>query len=172
MDPAHFTTAPGLSWSASLLLTKQVLEIPTDPNMHIFFDRGMRGGISMVANPFAQANNEFMDNFNSSLPRSEIKFYDANNQYGWAMEHFLPTHGFEWVEVETMSLEGWREFILNQSKDQEIGYFFEVDLHYPVNLHDDHDNFPLAPEHLDIKEEMLSQYQKDLAKELEVKVGG
>ena len=172
LDPAHFTTAPGLSWSASLLLTKQVLEIPTDPNMHIFFDRGMRGGISMVANPFAQANNEFMDNFNSSLPRSEIKFYDANNQYGWAMEHFLPTHGFEWVEVETMSLEGWREFILNQSKDQEIGYFFEVDLHYPVNLHDDHDNFPLAPEHLDIKEEMLSQYQKDLGKELEVKVGG
>ena len=172
LDPAHFTTAPGLSWSASLLLTKQVLEIPTDPNMHIFFDRGMRGGISLVANPFAQANNEFMDNFNSSLPRSEIKFYDANNQYGWAMEHFLPTHGFEWVEVETMSLEGWREFILNQSKDQEIGYFFEVDLHYPVNLHDDHDNFPLAPEHLDIKEEMLSQYQKDLGKELEVKVGG
>ena len=31
LDPAHFTTAPGLSWSAALLLTKQILEIPTDP---------------------------------------------------------------------------------------------------------------------------------------------
>ena len=112
----------------------------------------MRGGISLVANPFAQANNEFMDNFNSSLPRSEIKFYDANNQYGWAIEQFLPTHGFEWIEVETMNLEGWREFILNQRKDQETGYFLEVDLDYPVNLHDEHDNFPLTPEHLDIKE--------------------
>jgi len=152
LDPAHFTTAPGLSWSAALLLTKQILEIPTDPNMHIFFDRAMRGGISMVSNPFAQANNEFMDDFNPSLTRSEIKFYDANNQYGCAMSDPLPTHGFEWIEVETMNLEGWREFILNQRKDQETGYFLEVDLDYPVNLHDEHDNFPLTPEHLDIKE--------------------
>ena len=40
LDPAHFNTSPGLSWSACLLLTKQKLEIPTDPKMHLFFDRG------------------------------------------------------------------------------------------------------------------------------------
>ena len=69
LDPAHFTTAPGLSWSAALLKTKQVLEIPTDPNMHIFFDRGMRGGISFVSFPYAVANNEGMDTYNTSLKR-------------------------------------------------------------------------------------------------------
>ena len=40
LDPAHFTTSPGLSWSACLRTTKQKLEIPTDPKMHLFFDRG------------------------------------------------------------------------------------------------------------------------------------
>ena len=44
LDPAHYNTAPGLSWSAALLLTGQRLEIPTDPDMHIFFDKGLRGG--------------------------------------------------------------------------------------------------------------------------------
>ena len=68
--------------------------------------------------------------------------------------------------MKTMNLDGWREFILNQSKDQETGYFLEVDFDYPVDLHDD---IPLAPEH---QKEMLSQYQKNLAKNLGVKVGG
>ena len=172
LDPAHFTTAPGLSWSAALLKTKQVLEIPTDPNMHIFFDRGMRGGISFVSFPYAVANNEGMDTYNTSLKRSEIKFYDANNQYGYAMRQPLPTHGFEWVETETMNIEAWKDFIMNQTMDQEIGYFFDVDLEYPPHLHDKHDNFPLAPEHFVINNEMISQYQQDLAQDLDVKVGG
>ena len=38
LDPAHYNTAPSLSWSAALLYTKQRLEIPRDPNMHLFFD--------------------------------------------------------------------------------------------------------------------------------------
>ena len=45
-------------------------------------------------------------------------------------------------------------------------------MEYPKELHDKHDIFPLAPEHLDIKKEMLSSYQNELAEELGVKVGG
>jgi len=42
----------------------------------------------------------------------------------------------------------------------ENGYILEVDLEYPKNLHDDHNDYPLAPEKLDIKPEMLSAYNK------------
>ena len=47
LDPAHFTTSPGLSWSACLRTTKQKLEIPTDPKMHLFFDRGQFNFLSL-----------------------------------------------------------------------------------------------------------------------------
>ena len=49
LDPVHFNTCPGLSWSACMRLTGQELEIPTDPKMHLFFDRGLTGGPSHVA---------------------------------------------------------------------------------------------------------------------------
>ena len=53
LDPAHFTTAPGLSWTAALKYTGVKLEIPMDPDMHMFFDRGLTGGISIVADHYA-----------------------------------------------------------------------------------------------------------------------
>ena len=48
----------------------------------------------------------------------------------------------------------------------------EVDLDYPEELHDLHDTFPLAPENLNIHKNMLSTYQKQLAVDLGVKIGG
>ena len=93
---------------------------------------------------------------------------DCNNQYGWAMSQYLPTGGFEWVNAEDWTTEK----IMNLEDEEEVGYIFEVDLNYPKELHDTHDTYPLAPEHLDIQEEMLSEYQKQLAKELGIKVGG
>ena len=43
LDPAHFTTAPGLSWAACLKYTNVKLEIPTDADMHLFFNKGLCG---------------------------------------------------------------------------------------------------------------------------------
>ena len=112
------------------------------------------------------------DTFDVDVLRAYIAMFDANNQYGWAMRQHLPTHGFKWVELNTRSTEYWRNFILEQKDDQSTGYFFEVDLEYPEELHDTHDQYPLAPEHVEIKESMLSDYQKKLAKDLNMKVGG
>ena len=173
LDPAHYNTAPSLSWSAALLYTKQRLEIPRDPNMHLFFDKGMRGGASQVATPWAQANHEGIEEkFNKEFKRAYIVMFDCNNQYGWAMSEFLPTGGFKWFKMKSESLQYWRNFILQQNDCQENGFFFEVDLEYPEHLHDNHDQYPLAPEHLEIKEEMLSEFQRKLAANLNVKVGG
>ena len=172
LDPAHFITAPGLSWSAALLLTKQRLEIPVDPDMHLFFDKGLSGGASQVASPYAKANHEHLKDFDIEVLRAYIAMFDCNNQYGHAMRQYLPTHGFKWVELETLCPDFWTNFVLQQEDCQDTGYFFEVDLVYPKELHDTHDQYPLAPEHLEIKESMLSDYQKKLAQELNVKVGG
>ena len=172
LDPAHFNTAPGLSWSAALLHTMQRLEIPTDPDMHLFFDKGLSGGASQIANPYAKANHESFEHFDQQVERAYISMFDCNNQYGWAMSQYLPTHGFKWVKLDTECSEFWTEYVLQQEDCQDTGYFFEVDLEYPEELHDTHDQYPLAPEHLEIKEDMLSDFQKKLAQDLDVKVGG
>ena len=50
--------------------------------------------------------------------------------------------------------------------DAEVGYFLEVDLEYPPELHDLHSDYPLAPEKMRISHTMLSPYQHDLKEEL------
>jgi len=48
LDPAHYYSAPGLSWDALLKKTGVELELLTDLDMHLFIERGVRGGFSMV----------------------------------------------------------------------------------------------------------------------------
>ena len=72
---AHFNTAPGLSWSAAVLHTRQRLEIPTDPDMHMFFDAGLRGGARQVAEPYAS-----FSHFDMDVLRAYIAMLDCNNQ--------------------------------------------------------------------------------------------
>ena len=46
----------------------------------------------------------------------------------------------------------------------------EVDLDYPKNLHEDHSDFPMAPEKAKIKEEWLSSYCLEIKEENNIKV--
>ena len=57
LDPAHYLTLPGYSWDALLKSTEVSLELLTDPDMYLFIEKGLRGGISMVSHRHVQANN-------------------------------------------------------------------------------------------------------------------
>ena len=46
LDPAHFYTSPGLGWQACLKKTGVKLELLTDPDMLLMFEKGVRGGIT------------------------------------------------------------------------------------------------------------------------------
>ena len=74
--------------------------------------------------------------------------------------------------MDEKSLAEWVEFIKAQEDEQEHGYFLEVDLEYPKELHDTHDTFPCAPEKVSIEKDMLSNYQMELGDNLGVKYGG
>ena len=52
-----------------------------------------------------------------------------------------------------------------------IGYFHKVDLEYPDDLHELHNDYPLAPEKLAVSSDMLSNYCKRIADKYEIKVG-
>ena len=57
------------------------------------------------------------------------------------------------------------------SEKNEIGYFFEVDPEYPDELHEVHNDYPLAPEKLTVSSDMMSKYCKKIADKYEIKVG-
>ena len=57
------------------------------------------------------------------------------------------------------------------SKKSQTGYIFEVDLEYPDELHELHNDYPLAPEKLVVTNDMLSKYCKEIADKYEIKVG-
>ena len=46
LDPAHYYTSPGLAWDACLKTTGQNLELLSDYDMLMMFERGIRGGIT------------------------------------------------------------------------------------------------------------------------------
>ena len=60
LDPAHYFTSPGLAWDAALKMTGVTLDLVTDVDMYQFIEKGMRGGVSYIANRYSKANNKYL----------------------------------------------------------------------------------------------------------------
>ena len=94
-----------------------------------------------------------------------IIYLDMNNFYGQAMSEYHPYEGFKWLE----NVDGFDVMAVNEKNP--IGYFIEVDLEYPDELHELHIDYPLAPEKLVVSSDMLSKCCKEIADKYEIKVG-
>ena len=94
-DPAHILSAPGLVSQACLKKTEVELELLTDIDMVMMFDKGIRGGICQAIHRYAKANNKYMKNYDKNIESSYLMYFDGNNLYGWAMSQKLPVNGFK-----------------------------------------------------------------------------
>jgi hypothetical protein len=160
LDPAHYLTTPSLTWDACLKYTNVELGLITEPEIFLFFEGGMRGGISVISNRYARANNPYLksEDYDSSQPHSYIIYLDANNLYGWAMSQYLPVGGFRFLADDEIK----RIDFTAIPNDAEIGYIVECDLEYPAELHELHNDYPLAPEHMRVREDQLSEFCKSM----------
>jgi hypothetical protein len=166
LDPAHYVSAPGLSWDAFLKRSGAKLELISDMDMFQFFEKGMRGGTSYIAHRYAKANNKYMNTYDKNKESSYLMYLDANNLYGWAMSQPLPYGDFKWVEnPDEINYKNY----LRKSKR---GMVLEVDLEYPDKLHRMHNGYPLAPESNEITRDMLSDYAREIADKYNITVGG
>ena len=167
LDPCHYFSSPGLSWDSMLKMTNIKLELLTDIDMYQFIEKGMRGGISYIANRYSKANNKYMSDFDENEPSKYIIYFDANNLYGWAMSQYSPTGKFKWLTQKQIDETNLAKF--NENSDK--GLILEVDLEYPKELHESHNNYPLAPEKVKVSKDMLSDYCKKIANKYNISTG-
>ena len=165
LDPAHYYTSLGLSWDAMLKHTKINLQLIDDIDMYLLMESGLRGGISVISNRYAKANNPYLSNYNPDDPTSYIVYLDANNLYGWAMSQYLPEKEFCWMTEEQIAT--FDPMCVPDTSS--TGYILEVDLEYPSDIHDAHNDYPLAPQRLKVDDSMLSLYTKSLKERLNIK---
>ena len=87
-----------------------------------------------------------------------LQYLDANNLYGWAMVQNLPTHGFLWKDAEDFTPEKIDELV----KKGKRGYLLEVDVKYPKELHENHNELPFLVKKMKIgREKKLVPNLKD-----------
>ena len=74
LDPVHFLSAARLAWQACLKKTKVELELLTDIDMLLMFEKGTRGGICQPIHRHAKANNKYMKNYNEDVISSYLMY--------------------------------------------------------------------------------------------------
>ena len=150
-----------------LKMTSIKLELKTDIDLFQFIEKGMCGGVSYIANRYGKANNKYMKEYDEKAPSKYITYFDANNLCGWAMSPYLPTGNFKWMtdkEISKIDLGKYK-------KDGKKELILEVDLEYPRELHDMHNDYPVCPEKVKVSNDMLSGYCKKIAEKYNISIG-
>ena len=106
-----------------------------------------------------------MSGYDSNKPSTFITYLDKNSLYAWAMSEYLPYGEFELLKsVDKLD-------VMSINKESDVGYILEVDLKYVDELHELHNDYPLAPEKLAVTSDILSNYCKSVADKYDIKVG-
>lgn len=112
-----------------LKMTGIELELFADIDQHLFVVSAIRGGVAMVPNRHAEANNQLItDQYDAWKATSFILYTDCNNIYGAAISQPLPYADFRCLESDEIESLDVREL----SDDGNTGYILEVDLYYPA----------------------------------------
>ena len=109
----------------------------------MFFEQRMRGRVSYINKRYSEASKNV-----------NVLYFDMNNLYGCTMRQYLPISNFKWVK----NIHKIEQKLMNIKNNSSTGYVLEVDLEYPKKLHDIHNDYPLAPEKINIPKEWLSKY--------------
>ena len=83
------------------------------------------------------------------------------------MSQYLPTGNFSWMtdkEISKIDLGRYK-------KDGKKGLIPEMDIEYPRELHNTHNDYQVAPEKVKVSKNMLSRYCKKIAEKYKISIG-
>jgi len=121
-------------------------------------ENNMRGGFATISHRYARANNPLVEGYDPPKPPSWLSYTDCNNLYGEAMSRPLSVRNFRFLSQEKIV-----DFdVMKIPTHSDSGYIVECDLQYSPELHDLHSDYPMAPEHLTVSPDMLSNFCHDI----------
>ena len=149
MDPCYCFSAPGLTWECGFKYTGIKLELFTDYDMLLMFEKGIRGGYSgVLGSRHVKANNKYLKDFDKNKRSNYLLYLDAKGDFKW---------------------EDNSDYYKNIPEGR--GCIVECDLEYTTKAKINTRKFPLAPEHMIAEKEMLSEHQLNLMEKLNIKLG-
>ena len=101
--------------------------------MLLIVQEGIRGRMCHAVHRYAKANNKDMKNYDEKEESSFLQYF------AWAVSQRLPVGGFKWIE-DVSKID--KDFLKSYDENRDIGYFLEVDIEYPKELHDLHSDLP------------------------------
>ena len=157
-------SAPALSWDAMLNMTKVELELIPDRDMYIFFEESTRGGVSYSSNRYSKANNKYLKAYGPKEESKHIIYLDANNLYVFVMSKYFLRSYFKGIDSKKFDVN--KNYSISSKE-----CVLEVDLGYAEELRESHNYYLLAPDKIEIKREMLSDYQLKFADLYNILIG-
>jgi hypothetical protein len=139
LDPVRFVSVQSMTMTNWLKYTGLTLDVLSDNTMYDFFHSAFRGGMCSVgeltyANVYGKTDEIIIG-------------FDMNALYPRVMMFPLPCSDFAWVDVEE-ARQALETYDVNESK---VGYYLEVDIEVPKEIHDIVSAYSLFPEIIDGK---------------------
>ena len=149
---------------AALRITKARVELLKEPEHLHMNEQSVRGGITSESGTrYFKANNQFLPGFNPEETSTFGLCLHANKLYRGVMQkELLPIGSFRFANVVSISQ------ILNMPQDSAIGYFVEVDLECPTDVHDNQRVYPQSPVKEIVQDEWLSDFQFSLKEQYNI----
>jgi hypothetical protein len=167
LDCLRFISAPSYYFSACLKMSEVRFQLFDSPDMYLMVEKGIRGGLSQVFARTILPNNPYVKDYDHTKPCSYGLLLDQNALYPSAQwKYKMPLQNFRWLsqdEIQNLDVYG-----IDVTADN--GYIFHLDLAYPDEIKEKTKNFPLCPTNVHIDIGMLSNYQKLLLEELQLKL--
>jgi len=167
---SHYFSISMLSMDCALRFLKFVFKLMMDIEKHLFMERGSRGGYAGSGGiRYAKANNPYMqENFDPDEIWSFIMNFDYNMLYCTGFTEPVPVEILDFLS-ESLKSNFTKDHIMSLAEDSEFGFYLEVDLSYPEEMHNYFNCFPPAPVRRSVKIHELSERQRKLRKKLNIK---
>ena len=123
----------------------------------------MRGSVCYISRRYNKANKKYLRSYDPKKPTKYLTYLDKNNLYCYAMSKSLPMGSVKWWDCTKFNLDKYDNSLRRCA--------LEVDFEYPKELHELHNDYPLAPDKLETKREMLSDCQLKTADNHNISIG-